>query len=244
MERHMEKPRIVSQEEWTVERKALLAKEKELTRHRDQVNAERRQLPWVKVTKEYVFDTMDGKKTLSDLFEGRSQLIVGHFMFSPDWNAGCVGCSFGNDHVDAAYQHLQHHDVTYVAVGRAPLKKLDAYRERMGWRFNFVSSFNSDFNYDFNVSFTKDDLADGKVFYNYQETETKMEDLPGGSVFFKEENGDIFHTYSDYGRGGEEVLSAYMLLDTTPKGRNETHAMSWVRRHDEYGDGARRVEAA
>ena len=240
----MEKPRIVSQEEWTVERKALLAKEKELTRHRDQVNAERRQLPWVKVTKEYVFDTMDGKKTLSDLFEGRSQLIVGHFMFSPDWNAGCVGCSFGNDHVDAAYQHLQHHDVTYVAVGRAPLQKLEAYRKRMGWRFNFVSSFDSDFNYDFNVSFTKDDLADGKVYYNYEETETKMEDLPGGSVFYKDGNGDIFHTYSDFGRGGEELLGAYMLLDMTPKGRNETHAMSWVRRHDEYGEGARRVEAA
>jgi predicted dithiol-disulfide oxidoreductase (DUF899 family) len=240
----MEKPRIVSREEWTAERKAFLAKEKELTHHRDRVNAERRQLPWVKVTKDYVFDTMDGKKTLSDLFEGRSQLIVGHFMFSPDWNAGCVGCSFANDHVDAAWQHLQHHDVTYVAVGRAPLQKLEAYRKRMGWSFNFVSSQNSDFNYDFNVSFTKDDLADGKVFYNYQETETKMEDLPGSSVFFKDENGDIFHTYSDYGRGGEEVLSAYMLLDTTPKGRNETDAMSWVRRHDEYGDGARRVEAA
>jgi predicted dithiol-disulfide oxidoreductase (DUF899 family) len=241
----MERPRIVSREEWIVERKALLAKEKELTHLRDRISAERRELPWVKVTKNYVFDTMEGKKTLSELFEGRSQLIVGHFMFSPDWNAGCVGCSFGNDHVDAAYQHLQHHDVTYVAVGRAPLAKLEAYRQRMGWRFNFVSSFGSDFNYDFNVSFTKDDLADGKVTYNYTETETKMEDLPGSSVFIKGENGDIFHTYSQFGRGGEEVLAAYMLLDLTPKGRNEAHAMQWVRRHDEYDNEAiRKVYAA
>jgi len=238
-------PRIVSREQWIMERKAFLEKEKELTHLRDRLNAERRALPRVRITKEYVFDTMEGKKTLADLFEGRSQLIVGHFMFSPDWDAGCVGCSFGNDHVDAAYQHLQHHDVTYVAIGRAPLAKLEAYRKRMGWRFNFVSSFESDFNYDFNVSFTKDDLAKGKVYYNYTMIETKMEDLPGGSVFLKDQNGDIFHTYSDFGRGGEEVLGAYMLLDVTPKGRNETHAMSWVKRHDEYeGEAMRRVYAA
>ena len=238
-------PRIVSREQWIMERKALLEKEKELTRLRDRISAERRSLPWVRITKEYVFDTLDGKKTLSDLFEGRSQLIVGHFMFSPDWNAGCAGCSFTNDHVDAAYQHLQHHDVTYVAVARAPLAKLEAYRQRMGWRFNFVSSAGSDFNYDFNVSFTRDDLADGKVFYNFRDIETKMEDLPGESVFSKDENGDIFHTYSQFSRGGEEVLSAYMLLDITPKGRNETHAMSWVKRHDEYdGERMRKVYAA
>jgi predicted dithiol-disulfide oxidoreductase (DUF899 family) len=193
----------------------------------------------VKVEKEYVFDTPEGKKTLAELFDGRSQLIVQHFMFGPDWEAGCVGCSFGADHADAAYMHLKHHDVTFVAIARAPLAKLEAYRKRMGWRFKFVSSYGSDFNYDFNVSFSKDDLANGKVYYSYEMTETSMEELPGSSVFYKDEKGDIYHTYSNYARGGEVVLGAYMLLDMTPKGRNETgphyNLMDWVRRHDEYG---------
>jgi len=234
----MEKHRIVSREEWTEARKALLAKEKELTRQRDKLSAERRELPWVKVEKSYVFDTVTGKKTLADLFDGRSQLIVQHFMFGPDWDEGCVGCSFGADHADAAYQHLKHHDVTYVAVARAPLAKLEAYRKRMGWHFNFASSLGSDFNYDFHVSFKKEDLAKGKVYYNFQMTDASMEELPGSSVFYKDEEGNIYHTYSDYGRGGEEVLGAYMLLDVTPKGRNENgpyrNLMDWVRRHDEY----------
>jgi predicted dithiol-disulfide oxidoreductase (DUF899 family) len=235
---------IVPREEWLAARKALLAKEKELTRLRDQLSAERRELPWVKVEKEYVFDTADGKKTLAELFEGRSQLIVQHFMFGPDWEQGCTGCSFWADHTDAAYAHLKHHDVTYVAVSRAPLAKLEAYKKRMGWRFNWVSSYGSDFNYDFHVSFTKDDLAKGKVYYNYEMAEESMEELPGDSVFYKDENGDIFHTYSSYGRGGEEVLGAYMLLDITPKGRNESGPMDWVRRHDEYEDTQQRPGTA
>ncbi len=230
----MEPHRIVSREKWTAARKKLLAKEKELTRARDKLSAERRKLPWVKVEKDYVFDTTEGKKTLADLFDGRSQLIVQHFMFGPDWDEGCPGCSFEADHVDAAYMHLRHHDVTYVAVARAPLAKLEAYRKRMGWRFKLVSSAGSDFNYDYHVSFTGDELAQGKVYYNFELTDSEMEDLPGGSVFCKDAAGDIFHTYSSYGRGGEEVLGAYMLLDVTPKGRNESGPMDWVRRHDEY----------
>ena len=241
----MTTPKIVSRDEWLAARKALLKKEKELTRARDRIAAERRELPWVKIDKQYVFDTIDGKKTLADLFEGRSQLIVQHFMFGPDWEAGCTGCSFGADHVDAAWQHLKHHDVTFVAIARAPIAKLEAYRKRMGWHFKFASSHGSDFNYDFHVSFTKDDLAKGKVYYNYEMIESSMDELPGGSVFIKDAAGDIYHTYSDYGRGGEEVISAYMLLDVTPKGRNESSAMDWVKRHDEYESApARRNDAA
>jgi predicted dithiol-disulfide oxidoreductase (DUF899 family) len=232
---------IVSEAEWTEARTKLLAEEKELTHARDRVNAARRALPWVKVTKSYEFDSVDGKKTLADLFEGRSQLIVQHFMFGPDWEAGCPGCSFAADHVDAAYQHLKHHDVTYVAVSRAPLARLLAYRQRMGWRFNWVSSLESDFNFDFHVSFTKEQLAKGKVLYNYEMIENEMDELPGDSVFYKDEDGAIYHTYSEYGRGGEEVLSAYMLLDLTPKGRNESGPMDWVRRHDEYEKEKRRA---
>ena len=191
-------------------------------------------MPWVKVEKTYLFEGPRGKESLADLFEGRSQLIVQHFMFPPDWEAGCVGCSFAADHIDAAYQHLQHHDVTCVAVSRAPLEKLDAYRRRMGWQFKWVSSEGSDFNYDYHVSFTKEQLAKGKVYYNYEMIDASIEELPGGSVFIKDEDGSIYHTYSGYGRSGEEVLSAYMLLDITPKGRNENGPMDWVRRHDDY----------
>lgn len=236
VEQHVLKQRIVSRDEWLKARKELLQEEKELTRVRDRLAAKRRELPWVKMEKNYVFDTIEGSKTLAELFEGRNQLIVQHFMFGPDWEQGCVGCSFGADHADAAYQHLKHHDVTYVAIARAPIEKLEAYRKRMGWRFKFASSYGSDFNYDFNVSFTPEQLASGKVYYNYTmiDREDANDELPGGSVFYKDENGDIYHTYSDFGRGGEEVLSAYMLLDITPKGRNETGPMSWVKRHDEY----------
>lgn len=241
----MEPQKIVSRQEWTKARKALLAKEKELTHLRDALNAERRKLPWVKVEKEYVFDTPQGKKTLAQLFDGRSQLIIQHFMFAPDWDAGCVGCSFTADHVDGANQHLRHHDVTYVAVARAPLAKLKAYWKRMGWRFKFASSYGNDFNYDFHVSFKKADTDKGKVEYNYEMIDPGIEDLPGGSAFYKDANGDVFHTYSSYGRGGEEVLGAYMLLDLTPLGRNESSAMDWVRRHDEYEDArAARTSAA
>lgn len=241
----MENRKVVSRQEWTRARKALLAKEKELTHQRDALTAERHKLPWVKVEKEYVFDTPQGKKTLAQLFDGRSQLIVQHFMFAPDWDAGCVGCSFGADHIDGANQHLRHHDVTYVAVARAPLAKLEAYWRRMGWRFNFASSHGSDFNYDFHVSFKKADMDKGKVEYNYEMIDPGIEDLPGGSVFYRDAKGDVFHTYSAYGRGGEEVLGAYMILDIMPKGRDESSAMDWVRRHDEYeGSPAARTSAA
>lgn len=231
---------IVTRERWIEARRALLAKEKELTRLRDRLSAERRALPWVKVEKPYVFDTSDGRKTLSDLFDGRSQLVVQHFMFGPEWDAGCIGCSFGADHIDAANVHLKHHDVTYVAVARAPLDKLAAYWKRMGWRLGFASSLESDFNFDFNVSFTEDDLATGKVTYNYGTIDASIEELPGFSVFYRDGTGDVFHTYSSFARGNEEILGAYILLDITPRGRNETgpynNLMDWVRRHDEYED--------
>jgi predicted dithiol-disulfide oxidoreductase (DUF899 family) len=225
--------KIVSEAEWTDARKKLLAEEKELTRARDRVNEARGALPWVKLAKSYTFDTIDGKRTLGELFEGRSQLIVQHFMFGPDWEAGCPGCSFAADHVDAAYRHLKHHDLAYVAVSRAPLAKLLAYKKRMGWHFNWVSSLESDFNFDFHVSFTQEELARGKVYYNYEMIEADMDELPGSSVFCKDADGAIYHTYSGYGRG-EEVLSAGMLLDLTPKGRNESGPMNRVKRHDEY----------
>jgi predicted dithiol-disulfide oxidoreductase (DUF899 family) len=241
--------RITSRDEWLAARKALLTKEKELTRRRDQLAAKRRELPWVKVEKEYVFDGPDGKETLAELFDGRSQLIVQHFMFGPDWDQGCIGCSFGADHIQGALLHLEHHDVTCVAISRAPLAKLEAYRKRMGWHFKWVSSYGSDFNYDYQVSFTQDQIAKGKVYYNYDEREFESEEMSGFSVFYKDANGDIFHTYSSYGRGSEEVLGAYALLDLTPKGRNETgpnyNLMDWVRRHDEYEEESKgRASAA
>lgn len=237
---------IVSREDWLAARKWHLEREKELTRMRDAVMAERRALPWVKIDKAYVFDTPRGPRTLSDLFDGRSQLIVQHFMFAPDWDEGCVGCSFGADHVDGAVQHLLHHDVTFVAVSRAPLAKIEAYKRRMGWRFDWVSSHGSDFNFDFNVSFTPEQLARKEAYYNFETIDPGIEELPGCSVFHKDENGEVFHTYSSYGRGNEEVIGAYMLLDLTPKGRNENgpngNLMDWVKRHDEYqaGNGRQR----
>lgn len=237
----MQPLKIASKDEWLSARKALLAREKELTRLRDKVSAERRALPWVKIDKAYVFDTPQGKRTLSDLFEGRSQLIVKHFMLAPGQLEGCVGCSFEADHVEGALVHLEHHDVTYVVVARAPLSEIEAYKKRMGWHFTWVSSCNSDFNYDFNVSFTPDQVANGKVYYNYEAIEVPIEDLSGNSVFIKNENGDIFHTYSTYGRGLEEILGTYMYLDITPKGRNENgpnhNLTDWVRLHDRYDSG-------
>jgi len=232
------KHRVVTREEWLAARKAHLLKEKELTRLRDKLSAERRALPWVKVEKEYVFDMTEGKRTLGDLFEGRSQLIVHHFMFGPGWEAGCVGCSFTADHMEGALAHLEHHDVSVVRVSRAPLAEIEAYRQRMGWRVKWVSSNGNDFNYDYHVSFTPEDVAKGKVYYNYDVREFQSEELSGLSVFYKDAKGDVFHTYSTYGRGDELVDSAYMLLDMTPKGRNETgpyyNLGDWVRRHDEY----------
>jgi predicted dithiol-disulfide oxidoreductase (DUF899 family) len=237
----IEQPKVVPRDKWLAARKELLGEEKELTRARDALSAKRRELPWVKVEKEYVFDTPAGKKKLADLFDGRSQLIVYHFMWRRDLGAGCVGCSFLADHIDGANLHLSHHDVTFAVISRAPLADLLAFKERMGWRFLWVSSHDSDFNFDFHVSFAPDDLAKGEVFYNYTMTKASIEELSGHSVFFKDVKGDIFHTYSSYGRGNEEVLGTYMYLDLTPKGRNETgpnHNLSdWVRHHDKYGAG-------
>jgi predicted dithiol-disulfide oxidoreductase (DUF899 family) len=229
---------IVSREEWLDARKALLAREKELTRLRDQLNAERRALPWVKVEKPYVFDGPDGKATLADLFGGRSQLIVKHFMLGPGWKEGCIGCSFGADHVDGALPHLEHRDVTYVAVSRAPLSEIEAFKERMGWRFRWVSSYGSDFNYDYHVSFTPEAVAGDTLYYNYAMQKLQGEEHPGISVFYKDEQGQVFHTYSTYARGTDLLLGTYNLLDLTPKGRDETgprhNLTDWVRHHDRY----------
>lgn len=225
---------IVSREDWLAARTALLEKEKALTRARDALSAERRALPWQAVEKDYRFETPAGPRSLAELFDGRSQLLVQHFMFGPDWEQGCVGCSFEADHIDAAWQHLKHHDVGYVAVARAPLERLAAYWRRMAWRLPFASSLGSDFNFDFHVSFTPEELAAGKAFYNFETIDPGIEELPGTSAFLRDAEGRIFHTYSSYGRGCEEVLGAYMLLDIMPKGRNESGPMEWVRRHDEY----------
>jgi predicted dithiol-disulfide oxidoreductase (DUF899 family) len=237
----MQHNRIVSQDEWLAARKQLLIKEKALTRLRDQLSAERRALPWVKVEKNYVFDGPEGKETLADLFAGRSQLIIYHFMFGPGWKDGCVGCSFLADNIDGALVHLEHHDVTYVAVSRAPLPEIAAFKKRMGWRFRWVSSYGSDFNYDFHVSFTPDEIAKGEVYYNYDMRKLQSEEMSGRSVFYKDANDDIFHTYSSYARGGDMFLGTYAFLDITPKGRNETgpnHDLSdWVRHHDRYDAG-------
>ncbi|MGH8504104.1 MAG: DUF899 domain-containing protein [Gammaproteobacteria bacterium] len=228
-------PKVVSRDQWLAARKAHLAREKELTRLRDQVSAERRELPWVKVEKHYVFDGPDGKQTLADLFDGRSQLIVYHFMFGPGWKEGCDGCSFLADHIDGANLHLAHHDVSLVVVSRAPWREFEAFKKRMGWRFKWVSSYGSDFNSDYHVSFTKDDIANGNLSYNYEAYEpTSEEEAPGISVFYKDENGDVFHTYSAYARGGDILIGAHNYLDLTPKGRNETSIMDWVRLHDKY----------
>ena len=229
---------VVSREEWLTARKALLAMEKEETRLRDKVRAERLTLPWVKVDKSYTFDTPDGKKTLEELFDGRSQLIVYHFMYGPEWEAGCPGCSFMADHMDGMLPHLNNHDVTMIAVSRAPLEKLMAYKKRMGWKFPWMSSHGSDFNFDYHVSFTREELASGKVMYNYRETDAAdaHDELPGLSAFFKDEDGTVYHTYSDYARGGEEALGTLMILDRAPKGRNETGTLSFVKRKDEYAN--------
>jgi predicted dithiol-disulfide oxidoreductase (DUF899 family) len=247
-EKTIELPKLVSRDEWLAARKELLKQEKELTRQRDALSAKRRELPWVRVEKEYVFDTPKGKQTLANLFDGRSQLVVNHFMLGPGWKEGCVGCSFGADHIEGALVHLEHHDVTVVVVSRAPLHEIEAYKKRMGWRFNWVSSYDSDFNYDYHVSFTKEDVTQGRVYYNFEMTEALIEELPGLSVFYKDAAGDIFHTYSSYARGAEELLGTYMVLDLTPKGRNETgpnhNLMDWVRRHDRYGDDKQESSSA
>jgi predicted dithiol-disulfide oxidoreductase (DUF899 family) len=236
----MSHAKVVSRAEWLAARRAHLAKEKELTRATDELHRQRRELPWMKVEKRYVFDGPNGKVTLADLFGSNSQLIINHFMFGPDWEEGCVGCSFGADHVDGMLLHLENHDVSYVSVSHAPIEKIEAFKRRMGWHFPWVSSFASDFNYDYNVSFKKEEAEKGKVFYNYDMQDFVSEELSGLSVFYKDETGDIFHTYSCFARGDEKRIATYMLLDMTPKGRNETingNLTDWVRHHDKYGAG-------
>ena len=235
-----EQPRVVSRDEWLAARKELLSKEKDFTRQRDALSAARRELPWVRVEKEYVFDTPSGKRTLADLFNGKSQLIVYHFMFGPSWEEGCPSCSLLADHFDGTVVHLAQRNVTLQVVSRAPLPQIEAFQKRMGWRFPWVSSYGTDFNYDYHVSFTKDEKASGKVFYNYAQTEFPSEEGPGASVFYKDAAGSVFHTYSTYGRGLDILIGAYNFLDLAPKGRDEDglkFTMAWVRHHDKYLDG-------
>jgi predicted dithiol-disulfide oxidoreductase (DUF899 family) len=227
---------VVSEAEWVIARKDLLAREKEFTRQRDALSAARRSLPMVKIDKNYVFDGPDGKETLADLFQGRSQLIVYHFMLGPDWEEGCKSCSYLADHFDGANWHLPHRDATLVVISRAPLPKLQNYKKRIGWRFKWVSSEKNDFNFDYHVSFTAEDEKKNKAYYNYATGEFFSDELPGLSVFYKNENGEVFHTYSTYARGLDMLVGAYNLLDLTPKGRDEDpeSTMSWVKRHDQY----------
>ena len=236
----MDHPRIVSPTEWLEARKEHLRKEKEVTRLRDQLSRERRELPWEKVEKKYVFDGPGGKESLGDLFGGKSQLIVYHFMFGPEWKEGCPSCSLLADHFDGARVHLAQRDVSFLAVSRAPLPQIEAFKERMGWRFKWVSSSGSDFNYDYHVSFTKDETAKREVNYNYQMQAFPSEEGPGASVFYKNSAGEIFHTYSSFGRGLDIMIGAYNWLDIAPKGRDEEglkHGMAWVRHHDKYDAG-------
>jgi len=227
---------VVSEKEWLVARKDLLRREKEFTRERDALSAARRKLPMVSVDKNYVFDGPNGKQTLSDLFDGRSQLIVYHFMLGPGWEEGCKSCSYLADHFDGANWHLPHRDVTLVVISRAPLPEIEAYKKRMGWRFKWVSSHSNDFNFDYHVSFTKEDEKKNEAYYNYQKGEFFNDELPGLSVFYKDEKGDVFHTYSTYSRGLDIIVGTYNFLDLVPKGRDENpdSTMDWVRRHDEY----------
>jgi predicted dithiol-disulfide oxidoreductase (DUF899 family) len=237
----MSKHEVVSKDRWLEARRALLAEEKALTRERDRVSEMRRELPWVKIDKDYVFQGEDGSIALGQLFDGRSQLVVYHFMFGTDWQEGCPGCSLLADQVDGARQHFEHNDVSFVAVSRGPFEKLDAYRRRMGWKFRWVSSAASDFNFDFHVSFPKGGREQG-IFYNFAKSpDPGVDELPGVSVFYKDDDRTIYHTYSTYGRGGEMFLPVYSWLDVVPKGRNETNKgnlTDWVRRHDRYEQGA------
>ena len=230
-------PTVVSREAWLVARKALLAQEREATHLRDRVNAARRALPWVKVETPYVFDSIDGPKTLSDLFDGRSQLFVQHFMLAPGSDHICQGCSASADSVDAARRHFEHADLSFAAVCRAPVERLEAVKRRMGWTFRWVSSGGNSFNYDYGVSFTPEQVAKGDVGYNFGTTPYAAEELHGASIFTRNDVGEVFHTYSSYARGNEGLFAAFHYLDLTPKGRNEDGTMSWVRLHDEYDDG-------
>jgi predicted dithiol-disulfide oxidoreductase (DUF899 family) len=233
----MEPHKIVPHDEWLAARKAYLAEEKAFSRARDALSKKRRELPWEKIDKSYVFDGPDGKETLGDLFAGKSQLIVYHFMLGPDWEQGCPSCSFLADHFDGAVVHLAQRDVSFVVVSRAPLHQIERFKRRMGWHFKWVSSFGGDFNYDYQVSATPEETASGQATYNYELTTFPSEERPGASVFYKNEAGEVFHTYSTYGRGLDILIGAYNFLDLAPKGRDEeglAYGMAWVRHHDRY----------
>lgn len=235
----IENPGVVTRAEWLVARKELLKKEKELTRLRDELGRQRRELPWVKVEKNYVFDGPKGKESLADLFGDKSQLIVYHFMFGPDWKEGCPSCSFNMDHTDGALAHLAQRDVSFVAISPAPFVNIEPFQKRMGWRFKWVSSNGNDFNRDYRVSFTKDELAKGAC-YNFDTSSFPSEEAPGISVFYKSAAGEVFHTYSTYARGTEGTVNTYNYLAFVPKGRDEEglpFPMAWVRHHDRYAGG-------
>jgi predicted dithiol-disulfide oxidoreductase (DUF899 family) len=241
------RPTVVSRDPWLTARLALLAREKELTQLRDQIARERRALPWVRVEKDYVFEGLAGRRTLADLFEGRRQLLVQHFMLGPDWEQGCPSCSFMADHTDGMLPHLAQRDVTMVAISRAPLAQIERFRQRMGWRFTWLSSHGSDFNHDFHVSFSPEVLARGEVNYNYAMRPFPIEEAPGISAFYRDDADNVFHTYSTYGRGVEAMMGTYNLLDLAPRGRNERrdapNKMEWVRHHDRYEPAARLAQA-
>ena len=235
----MQSHTVVSREEWIESRKALLTEEKAFNKERDRLAAARRALPWVRVDKDYTFEGEGGRETLSDLFAGRSQLIVYHFMFGETWEEGCPSCSFIAENFDGSAVHLAHRDVTFVVASRAPLASLLAYRKRLGWSFKWVSSLGSEFNYDFHVSFRPEELASGEVEYNYHKTQFPSDEAPGLSVFHKDGDGGIFHTYSTYARGLDPMISTYQYLDLVPKGRDEGDlpwTMAWLRRNDQYED--------
>ena len=235
----MQNQKIVSRQEWLDARRKFLQEEKDFTRLRDQLSQRRRELPWVRVDKEYVFDGPDGRQSLSELFEGRSQLIVYHFMYGPDWQEGCPSCSYLADNFNGIDIHLKHRDTSLIAVSRAPLDILQAYRRRMGWTFKWLSSFDRDFNYDYHVSFTAEEIEKGEMFYNFNLGQFPADEAPGISVFYQNEAGEIFHTYSCYARGLDILIGAYNFLDLLPKGRDEDDlefTMAWLRRHDQYED--------
>jgi predicted dithiol-disulfide oxidoreductase (DUF899 family) len=233
----METHKVVLHDEWIAARKAYLAEEKTFTRARDALSKKRRELPWEKVEKNYVFGTANGKQSLGDLFGSKSQLIVYHFMLGPGWEAGCPSCSYLADHFDGAVVHLAQRDVAFAVISRAPLPEIETFRQRMSWKFKWVSSFGGDFNYDYQVSRGPQEKADGEVYYNYELTKFPSEERPGLSVFFRNAAGEIFHTYSSYGRGLDMLIGTYHFLDMVPKGRDEdglNFSMAWVRHHDRY----------
>jgi predicted dithiol-disulfide oxidoreductase (DUF899 family) len=233
--------RVVSREEWIAERQRLLVEEKELTRRRDALARKRLELPWVRVEKHYVFEGPNGRVPFADLFAGRSQLFVQHVMQGPGQPLQCVGCALGIDHLESLLPHLENHDVSVVAIARATWPELETLKQKMAWRTPFYSAYGSDFNYDYGVSFRAADVAAGRVFYNYRECDVGLEDIAGNSVFYRDESGAIFHTYSSYSRGGEDFLGIYRILETTPHGRNENgpfnSMVDWARPHNMYGKG-------